>query len=110
MQQIVRTFHMTAESCCFPSKYDKWSTRGCQCGSSCSAQTVAKHTMSNPKRTAAIIVAAGRGLRAGTGGPKQYRSIGGRTVLARAMEPFCVHPEISAVQPVRNPDDADIFD
>lgn len=66
--------------------------------------------MSNPKRTAAIIVAAGRGLRAGTGGPKQYRSIGGRTVLARAMEPFCVHPEITAVQPVRNPDDADIFD
>ncbi len=26
------------------------------------------------------------------------------------MEPFCVHPEISAVQPVRNPYDADIFD
>ena len=62
------------------------------------------------KRTAAIIVAAGRGLRAGTGGPKQYRSIGGRTVLARAMEPFCRHPGITAVQPVRNPDDADIFD
>lgn len=62
------------------------------------------------KRTAAIIVAAGRGLRAGAGGPKQYRTIGGRTVLARAMEPFCIHPGIAAVQPVRNPDDADIFD
>lgn len=62
------------------------------------------------KRTAAIIVAAGRGLRAGTGGPKQYRSIGGKTVLSRAMEPFCEHPDIFAVQPVRNPDDADIFD
>jgi 2-C-methyl-D-erythritol 4-phosphate cytidylyltransferase/2-C-methyl-D-erythritol 2,4-cyclodiphosphate synthase len=66
--------------------------------------------MTMPKRTAAIIVAAGRGLRAGAGGPKQYRSIGGKTVLARAMEPFCTHPGISAVQPVRNPDDADIFD
>ncbi|WP_424632006.1 bifunctional 2-C-methyl-D-erythritol 4-phosphate cytidylyltransferase/2-C-methyl-D-erythritol 2,4-cyclodiphosphate synthase [Bradyrhizobium sp. SYSU BS000235] len=62
------------------------------------------------KRTAAIIVAAGRGLRAGTGGPKQYRSIGGKTVLSRAMEPFCTHPDVFAVQPVRNPDDADIFD
>jgi 2-C-methyl-D-erythritol 4-phosphate cytidylyltransferase/2-C-methyl-D-erythritol 2,4-cyclodiphosphate synthase len=62
------------------------------------------------KRTAAIIVAAGRGLRAGTGGPKQYRSIGGKTVLSRAMEPFCTHPDIVAVQPVRNPDDAEIFD
>jgi 2-C-methyl-D-erythritol 4-phosphate cytidylyltransferase/2-C-methyl-D-erythritol 2,4-cyclodiphosphate synthase len=62
-----------------------------------------------PKRTAAIIVAAGRGLRAGSGGPKQYRSIGGRTVIARAMEPFCCHPQIFAVQPVLNPDDAAMF-
>src|ERR1700710_2550253 len=65
--------------------------------------------MPTSKRTAAIIVAAGRGLRAGSGGPKQYRSIGGRTVIARAMEPFCSHPQISAVQPVVNPDDAAIF-
>jgi 2-C-methyl-D-erythritol 4-phosphate cytidylyltransferase/2-C-methyl-D-erythritol 2,4-cyclodiphosphate synthase len=65
--------------------------------------------MPNQKRTAAIIVAAGRGLRAGTGGPKQYRSIGGRTVIARAMEPFCRHPQIFAVQPVLNPDDAAMF-
>ncbi|WP_081602384.1 bifunctional 2-C-methyl-D-erythritol 4-phosphate cytidylyltransferase/2-C-methyl-D-erythritol 2,4-cyclodiphosphate synthase [Afipia clevelandensis] len=66
--------------------------------------------MPTPKRTAAIVVAAGRGLRAGAGGPKQYRSIGGKTVLARAMEPFCTHPDVFAVQPVRNPDDTDIFD
>jgi len=71
--------------------------------------TVAYSIMST-KRTAAIIVAAGRGLRAGTGGPKQYRSIGGKTVLSRAMEPFCTHPDVFAVQPVRNPDDAEIFD
>jgi 2-C-methyl-D-erythritol 4-phosphate cytidylyltransferase / 2-C-methyl-D-erythritol 2,4-cyclodiphosphate synthase len=62
-----------------------------------------------PKRTAAIIVAAGRGLRAGSGGPKQYRTIGGRTVIARAMEPFCRHPQIFAVQPVLHPDDAAMF-
>jgi 2-C-methyl-D-erythritol 4-phosphate cytidylyltransferase/2-C-methyl-D-erythritol 2,4-cyclodiphosphate synthase len=65
--------------------------------------------MPTPKRTAAIIVAAGRGLRAGCGGPKQYRSIGGRTVISRAMEPFCRHPQIFAVQPVLNPDDAAMF-
>ena len=35
--------------------------------------------MPKPERTAAILVAAGRGLRAGAGGPKQYRSIGGQT-------------------------------
>src|SRR3954470_24016767 len=66
--------------------------------------------MPAPKRTAAIIVAAGRGLRAGSGGPKQYRTIGGRSVIARAMEPFCRHPQIFAVQPVVNPDDAAMFD
>jgi 2-C-methyl-D-erythritol 4-phosphate cytidylyltransferase / 2-C-methyl-D-erythritol 2,4-cyclodiphosphate synthase len=60
-------------------------------------------------RTAAILVAAGRGLRAGAGGPKQYRSIGGRTVILRAMEPFCRHPQIFAVQPVLNPDDMAMF-
>ncbi len=65
--------------------------------------------MPKPDRTAAILVAAGRGLRAGAGGPKQYRSIGGQTVIFRAMEPFCRHPEVSAVQPVLNPDDIAMF-
>src|SRR5664279_2713549 len=65
--------------------------------------------MPKPERTAAILVAAGRGLRAGSGGPKQYRSIGGRTVIFRAMEPFCRHPQIFAVQPVLNPDDTTVF-
>jgi 2-C-methyl-D-erythritol 4-phosphate cytidylyltransferase/2-C-methyl-D-erythritol 2,4-cyclodiphosphate synthase len=66
--------------------------------------------MPRPERTAAILVAAGRGLRAGTGGPKQYRTIGGQTVIFRAMEAFCRHPDVFAVQPVVNPDDAAIFD
>src|ERR1700732_3959035 len=65
--------------------------------------------MAKSERTAAILVAAGRGLRAGTGGPKQYRSIGGQTVIFRAMEPFCRHGEIFAVQPVLNPDDIAMF-
>src|ERR1700748_1108690 len=66
--------------------------------------------MSNPQRTAAILVAAGRGLRAGTGGPKQYRWIGGQPVIFRAMEPFSSHPEIGTVQPVVDPDDIGVFD
>lgn len=65
--------------------------------------------MTKPERTAAILVAAGRGLRAGAGGPKQYRSIGGQTVIFRAMEPFCRHPQVLAVQPVLNPDDISMF-
>jgi len=65
--------------------------------------------MPNPERTAAILVAAGRGLRAGSGGPKQYRSIGGQTVIFRAMEPFSHHRRITIVQPVLNPDDTAMF-
>ncbi len=57
-----------------------------------------------------MLVAAGRGQRAGHGGPKQYRTIGDQTVIFRAMAPFCRHAEISAVQPVTNPDDAAMFE
>src|ERR1700716_649517 len=65
--------------------------------------------MPKSERTAAILVAAGRGLRAGAGGPKQYRTIGGQTVIFRAMEAVCRHPDVFAVQPVVNPEDAAIF-
>src|ERR1700754_1391289 len=65
--------------------------------------------MPRSERTAAILVAAGRGLRAGAGGPKQYRTIGGKTVILRAMEAFCQHPDVATVQPVVNPDDIAIF-
>jgi 2-C-methyl-D-erythritol 4-phosphate cytidylyltransferase / 2-C-methyl-D-erythritol 2,4-cyclodiphosphate synthase len=62
-----------------------------------------------PPRTAAIIVAAGRGLRAGPGGPKQFRSVGGRTVVAHALDAFCRHPSVNWVQPVCHADDSAPF-
>jgi 2-C-methyl-D-erythritol 4-phosphate cytidylyltransferase/2-C-methyl-D-erythritol 2,4-cyclodiphosphate synthase len=65
--------------------------------------------MTTSQRTAAILVAAGRGLRAGGGGPKQYRAVGGRTVIHRAMAAFSDHPEVAVVQPVVNPDDIAVF-
>jgi len=66
--------------------------------------------MANSPRTAAIIVAGGRGLRAGGGGPKQYRTLAGQPVIFRAMQPFCTHPEVFAVQPVTSPDDIALFE
>lgn len=48
--------------------------------------------MNQPRRAAAIIVAAGRGERAGAeGGPKQYRKVGGRALIAHALD--CFPPE-----------------
>jgi 2-C-methyl-D-erythritol 4-phosphate cytidylyltransferase / 2-C-methyl-D-erythritol 2,4-cyclodiphosphate synthase len=65
--------------------------------------------MANSERTAVVLVAAGRGLRAGAGGPKQYRAIGGVPVIFRAMESFSRHPDVALVQPVVNPDDGAMF-
>lgn len=46
---------------------------------------------------AALIVAAGRGLRAGGEAPKQYRMIDGRSVLGHTLAPFLAQPEITRI-------------
>lgn len=61
-------------------------------------------------RITALIVAAGRGVRAGGGMPKQYRRLGGRTVLARTLEIFTRHPEIDSIRVVIHPDDRALYD
>jgi 2-C-methyl-D-erythritol 4-phosphate cytidylyltransferase / 2-C-methyl-D-erythritol 2,4-cyclodiphosphate synthase len=48
-------------------------------------------------KTAALIVAAGRGTRARGSGPKQYAAVGGVPVLAHALRPFLAHPDIALV-------------
>ncbi|MET0746116.1 MAG: bifunctional 2-C-methyl-D-erythritol 4-phosphate cytidylyltransferase/2-C-methyl-D-erythritol 2,4-cyclodiphosphate synthase [Microvirga sp.] len=58
---------------------------------------------------AALIVAAGRGARAGAGRPKQYRILAGRAVLDRTLEPFVVHPGIDTVAVAIHPEDADVY-
>ncbi|MEL7464609.1 MAG: bifunctional 2-C-methyl-D-erythritol 4-phosphate cytidylyltransferase/2-C-methyl-D-erythritol 2,4-cyclodiphosphate synthase [Pseudomonadota bacterium] len=54
---------------------------------------------------AALIVAAGRGVRAGGGGPKQYRSVGGAPVLAHTIRAMLANPRIDSVKVVIHPDD-----
>jgi len=44
-----------------------------------------------------VIVAAGAGLRAGPGEPKQFRSILGVPMLLRALRPFTSHPDVEHV-------------
>jgi 2-C-methyl-D-erythritol 4-phosphate cytidylyltransferase/2-C-methyl-D-erythritol 2,4-cyclodiphosphate synthase len=59
---------------------------------------------------AAVVVAAGRGVRAGGGGPKQYRQIGGEPVIRASLRALLGHPGIALVQPVIHPDDRALFD
>jgi 2-C-methyl-D-erythritol 4-phosphate cytidylyltransferase/2-C-methyl-D-erythritol 2,4-cyclodiphosphate synthase len=48
----------------------------------------------------ALIVAAGKGERAGRGVPKQYRMLGGRPVLRWAVEALIAHPAVKSARVV----------
>ena len=58
---------------------------------------------------AAVVVAAGRGLRAGGNVPKQYRPLPGGPAIRPSLALFAGHREISVVQPVIHPDDRDFY-
>ncbi|WP_336489201.1 bifunctional 2-C-methyl-D-erythritol 4-phosphate cytidylyltransferase/2-C-methyl-D-erythritol 2,4-cyclodiphosphate synthase [Methylobacterium nigriterrae] len=58
---------------------------------------------------AAVIVAAGRGIRIGGGMPKQYRRVGGQAVLTRTLAALGAHGAIARIQPVIAPDAAAFY-
>lgn len=57
----------------------------------------------------ALIVAAGRGSRAGGGLPKQYRRLGSEPVLAWTIRALAAHPGCTAIQVVIHPEDAELY-
>src|SRR5262249_8459962 len=57
---------------------------------------------------AAVVVAAGRGVRAGGELPKQYRTLSGVPVIRKSLAMFADHTEVSLVQPVIHRDDAEL--
>ena len=62
-------------------------------------------------RIAAIIVAAGRGTRAGAGDvPKQYRKVRGGPMLAHSIEAFLGHGGVQLVQVAFNSRDRELYD
>jgi 2-C-methyl-D-erythritol 4-phosphate cytidylyltransferase / 2-C-methyl-D-erythritol 2,4-cyclodiphosphate synthase len=58
---------------------------------------------------AAVVVAAGRGQRAGGDIPKQYRRIGGAPVIRATLSAFSAHPDVDLVQPVIHSADDELF-
>lgn len=62
--------------------------------------------------TAVLIVAAGRGERAGASveGPKQYRRVGGKPVIAHTLQSFASHAATGPIVVVIHPDDGQIFE
>jgi 2-C-methyl-D-erythritol 4-phosphate cytidylyltransferase/2-C-methyl-D-erythritol 2,4-cyclodiphosphate synthase len=59
---------------------------------------------------AVVVVAAGRGVRAGGDVPKQYRALGGRPVLSRTIDAFLAHPAVASVVTVINPADGELYE
>ncbi|MDB5569344.1 MAG: 2C-methyl-D-erythritol 2,4-cyclodiphosphate synthase [Hyphomicrobiales bacterium] len=59
---------------------------------------------------AVVLVAAGRGVRAGGGLPKQYRPLTGRPVLAHTLAALAAALPQALVTPVIHPDDRALFD
>ena len=61
-------------------------------------------------RIVAVIVAAGRGERAGQAqGPKQYRDLGGKSVLQHAINAFEKNSKITDILVVIHADDHDLY-
>lgn len=58
---------------------------------------------------AAVIVAAGRGTRAGGGTPKQFRDLAGKPVLRHTVDAMLALPEITSVTIVLSPADKVIY-
>jgi 2-C-methyl-D-erythritol 4-phosphate cytidylyltransferase/2-C-methyl-D-erythritol 2,4-cyclodiphosphate synthase len=61
------------------------------------------------RSVAALLLAAGRGVRGKTEIPKQYIDLGGFSAVRRALDLLARHPGISIVQPVIHPDDGELF-
>lgn len=61
-------------------------------------------------KIAGLIVAAGRGKRAGGGIPKQYRDLAGQLVLRRAVNALLKHQGVEAVQVVIHSDDINEYE
>lgn len=60
-------------------------------------------------KTVALILAGGRGIRAGGGVPKQYRDISGVPLLRLTLRAFADHPAIDSVRAVIHPDDEALY-
>ena len=61
--------------------------------------------MTTAARCHALVPCAGVGLRAGAGGPKQYASVGGRTVIAHTLAALAAVPRIVGTLVVLAPED-----
>jgi 2-C-methyl-D-erythritol 4-phosphate cytidylyltransferase/2-C-methyl-D-erythritol 2,4-cyclodiphosphate synthase len=78
-------------------------------GKACT-ETVILLGFSMQPSVAAVVVAAGRGVRAGGSLPKQYRQLAGESVIRSSLSLLSWHGQVGAVQTVIHPDDRTYYD
>lgn len=61
-------------------------------------------------KVAVLLLAGGRGRRAGSGLPKQYRELAGRSVLRHAIDCFVASPLVNTIRVVIHPDDLALYE
>ncbi|MBV9590023.1 MAG: 2-C-methyl-D-erythritol 4-phosphate cytidylyltransferase, partial [Hyphomicrobiales bacterium] len=66
--------------------------------------------MTTAVRTVALIVAAGRGLRAGGDIPKQFQLLSGMSVLERAIRALREAPNVTQAIAVIHPEDRERYE
>lgn len=68
--------------------------------------------MSRERSIAAVVVAAGSGVRAAAGDelPKQYRLVHGIPILSRTIQALLAEPRIGWIQPVIGPGQQDLYE
>jgi 2-C-methyl-D-erythritol 4-phosphate cytidylyltransferase/2-C-methyl-D-erythritol 2,4-cyclodiphosphate synthase len=65
--------------------------------------------MNRKIKVAAIIVSAGKGIRAGSDIPKQYHKVNNREIIHTTLEKFLNHPKIDFVLPIIAEQNEDLF-
>lgn len=75
------------------------------------SESVLQTSRKMPNEVAVVIVAAGRGERAGQSaeGPKQYRPIGGEPVMRRTVAAFADHPTIGRIVIAIHREDGELY-
>lgn len=66
--------------------------------------------MDSSTKVIALVVAAGRGIRSGLNGPKQYQRIAGKSVLAHAIDGLNASGLVDEIVPVIHADDRLLYD
>src|SRR5689334_22485803 len=71
---------------------------------------MADFSRNSPSGVAALIVAGGKGIRAGRDLPKQYAVLEGKTVLRRTIEALLAHGSVDEIQVVIGDGDSELYE